>query len=92
MGIAHPYLIQVHEKLHFLNLSDGYIFLNQRRKLVGWLCFTSHRQRDHLEMAPPFTVPCEGCKARLYTVPTGNRTLARRVAVQYTTAAPCQFH
>ena len=25
----------------------------------GWLCFTSHRQRGHLEMASPFTVPCE---------------------------------
>ena len=31
--------------------------------LVGWLCFTSHRQRGHLETAPPFTVPCEGHKA-----------------------------
>ena len=28
--------------------------------LVGWLCLTSHRQRGHLETAPPFTVPCEG--------------------------------
>ena len=25
--------------------------------LVGWLCFMSHRQRGHLETAPPFTVP-----------------------------------
>ena len=24
------------------------------------LCFTSYRQRGHLETAPPFTVPCEG--------------------------------
>ena len=32
--------------------------------LVGWLCFTSHRQRSHLEMVPPFTVPCEGREAR----------------------------
>ena len=32
--------------------------------LVGWLCFTSHGQRGHLEMAPPFAVPCEGCEAR----------------------------
>ena len=30
------------------------------RLLVGWLCLTSHRQRGHLETAPPFTVPCEG--------------------------------
>ena len=29
-------------------------------KMVGWLCFTSHRQRGHLETAPLFTVPCEG--------------------------------
>ena len=32
--------------------------------LVGWLCLTSHRQRGHLETAPPFTVPCEGREAR----------------------------
>ena len=32
--------------------------------LVGWLCLTSNRQRGHLETAPPFTVPCEGCEAR----------------------------
>ena len=32
--------------------------------LVGWLCLTSHQQRGHLEMAPPFTVPCEGRDAR----------------------------
>ena len=30
----------------------------------GWLCFTSLRQRGHLETAPPFTVPCEGREAR----------------------------
>ena len=29
-----------------------------------WLCLTSHRQRGHLETAPPFTVPCEGREAR----------------------------
>ena len=32
--------------------------------LVGWLCLTSHRQRGHLETAPPFTVPCEEREAR----------------------------
>ena len=26
--------------------------------LVGWLCFTSHRHRGHLETAPLFTAPC----------------------------------
>ena len=31
---------------------------------VGWLCLTSHRQRGHLDMAAPFTVPCEGREAR----------------------------
>ena len=37
--------------------------------LVGWLCLTSHRQRGHLETAPPFTVPYEGREAPniLYT-------------------------
>ena len=32
-------------------------------KRVRWLCLTSHRQRGHLETAPPFTVPCEGREA-----------------------------
>ena len=32
--------------------------------MIGWLCFTSHRQRGNLEMAPPFTVPCKGHEAR----------------------------
>ena len=40
----------------------------------GLLCFTSHRQRGHLDTTPPFTVPCERREARFYTVPTGNRT------------------
>ena len=53
--------------------------------LVGWLGFTSHRQRGHLETAPPFTVPSEGRGAR-------NRTPGRRVAVHYTTTSPRQFH
>ena len=41
-------------------------FLTQRKTkdLVGRLCLTSHRQRGHLETAPPFTVPCEGREAR----------------------------
>ena len=32
--------------------------------LVGWLCFTTHRQRGILETAPPFTVPFEEREAR----------------------------
>ena len=59
---------------------------------VCWLCFTSHRQRGHLETVPPFTVHCEGREARFYTVPTGNRTPGRRVAVHNTTAAPRKLH
>ena len=42
--------------------------------LVGWLCFTPHRQRGHLETAPPFTVLAKDVKLGFYTVPTGNRT------------------
>ena len=37
---------------------------DELQMLVGWLCLTSHRQRGHLETAPPFTVPCEGLEAR----------------------------
>ena len=35
--------------------------------MIGWLCFTSHRQRGHLETAPQFTVPCEGHEARFFS-------------------------
>ena len=60
--------------------------------LVGWLCFTSRRQRGHLETAPTFTLPCEGHEARFFTVPTENRTPGRCVAVHYTSAAPRQLN
>ena len=41
--------------------------------LVGWLCFTSHRQRGHLETAPPCTVPCKGREAwQSITLPLGH--------------------
>ena len=56
---------------------------------VGWLCFTSHRQRGHLETVPPFTVPIE--KLVFHTIPTGNGTPGRRVAIHYTTVAPRQL-
>ena len=36
-----------------------------KMKYVGWLCFTSHRQRGHLETAPLFIVPSKGREARL---------------------------
>ena len=36
---------------------------NVNLMLVGWLCFTSHQQRGHLETAPPFSVSCEGREA-----------------------------
>ena len=52
----------------------------------GWLHFTSYRQRGHLEMAQQLTVSWEGravVKLVKYTVPTGNRTPGRRMAVHY---------
>ena len=48
--------IMIYTYLHNLTSLSGW--------LVGWLCLTSHRQRGHLETAPPFTVPCEGREAR----------------------------
>ena len=41
--------------LHCIIQSDG---------LFICMCLTSLQQRGHLEMAPPFTVPCEGREAR----------------------------
>ena len=49
--------------------------------LVGWLYLTSHRQQGREEFA----------KDGFYTVPTGNRTPCRCMAVHYTTAAPPQL-
>ena len=49
--------------------------------MVGWLCFMSHQQQGHLEKKPSFTVPCMDVKLGKYTIPTGDRTPARRVAV-----------
>ena len=51
-------------------------------KPTGWLCLTSHRQRGHLETAPL----AKDVKLGFYTVPTGNRTPGRYVAVYYTTS------
>ena len=39
--------------------------------LVGWLCFTSHRQRGHLETAHLLSL-AKDVKLGFYTVPTGN--------------------
>ena len=47
----------------------------------GWLCFTPHRQRGHLLSL------AKDVKLGFYTVPTGNRTPSRCVAVHYTAAA-----
>ena len=56
------------------------------------LCFTSLQQRAHLETAPPFTVPSKDVKLGKYTVPTGNRTPGRHMAVHYATTAPRKLH
>ena len=56
--------------------------------VFGWLCFTSHRQRGHLETAPHLLSLVKDAKLVKYTVPTGNRTPGHRMAVHYTTAAP----
>ena len=50
-----------------INVHETIMLLNLQYWLVGWLCLTSHRQRGHLETAPPFTVPCEGCEAPMYS-------------------------
>ena len=46
---------------HIINkVSKSISIIYRASQMVGWLCLTSHRQRGHLETAPPFTVPCEG--------------------------------
>ena len=65
---------------------------NDKKHLVGWLCFTFHRQRGHLETAPPFAVPCEGREALFLhrshresnPAPTRDSPLHYRCATQLT--------
>ena len=52
------------------------------------LCFTSLQQRGHLETAPFLLSLAKDVKLGKYTVPTGNRTPNRHVAVHYATATP----
>ena len=53
-----------HFLIYWLIKYDDIHFLNRNNEMIGWLCLTSHRQRGHLETAPPFTVPYEGREAR----------------------------
>ena len=64
------------------------MLISPNERLVGLLCLTSHRQRGHLEAAPPFTVPCKRRGARFYTVPTGNRTPSRGSPLHNRCATP----
>ena len=59
---------------------------------VGWLFFTPHRQRGHLETAPPFTVPCEGRGARFVHLSHRESNPGPSQGFHYTTAAPRQLH
>ena len=45
-------------------MTDFMIIASSVRLFIGWLCFTSHQQRGHLETAPPFTLPLEGSEAQ----------------------------
>ena len=56
------------------------------------LCFTSLKQRSHLGTHPHLLSLTKDVKLGKYTVPTGNRTQGRRVAVHYANAAPHKLH
>ena len=66
---------------------SSFIDVNNRRT-----CFTSHRQRCHLEKASPLIVPCEGHEARFLHCSHRESNPDSRVVVHYTTAAPRQLH
>ena len=51
----------MHIIVHFKRIGSRHIHKD------GWLCLTSHRQRGHLETAPPFTVSCKGREAWVLT-------------------------
>ena len=68
------------------------VFSDKRTCKMDWLVvFTSHRQRGHLETAPHLLSLAKDMKLGFYTVPAGDRTPGRRVAVHYTTTAPRQL-
>ena len=54
--------------------------------MVGWLCLTSHRRHPHLLSL------AKDVKLDKYTVPTGNWTPGRRMAVHYVAAALRKLH
>ena len=59
--------------------------------MVG--CVLRHIDREVIKGRHPHLLSlAKDVKLGFYTVPTGNRTPDRRVAVQYTTAAPRQLH
>ena len=63
--------------------------------LVDWLCFTSQRQRNHLEMAPPLiklTVLCKGREARFshHSLRESTPGLSRGSLLHYRCATPAQ--
>ena len=57
--------------------------------MTGWLCLTYHRQRGHLETAPPFAVPCEGLEALFLHRTHRELNPGHRVTVHYTGASRC---
>ena len=67
-----------HKKDTILYISISVIYKTHWTTMVGgWLCFTSHRQRGHLETAPPFNVPCERTWSSVNTLfPPGFETRA----------------
>ena len=85
-SVCHPHCSSVH---WFISM-DMYFSSSW---LVLWLCFTPHRQRGHLETAPPFTVPCEGHEARLIhrTHWESNPGPSRGSPLLYRCATPAPF-
>ena len=66
--------------------------LKASTQTIVCLCFTSLQQRSHIETAPHLLSLAKDVELGKYTVPTGNRTPGRRVAVHYATAAPRKLH
>ena len=74
-----------------ISLSDIHtIHMFTKGWLVGWLCLTSHRQRDHLETAAPFTVSCEEHEAQFLhrSHRESNPGLRRGSPLHYPCASP----
>ena len=95
-----PYNIHMLRTLVNLMPTKSYSFFSQPIKQIintlpclavdGWLFYVPSTERSFRDDTPIYC-PLQRTQSLVFTVPSGNRTPGRRVAVHHTTAAPHQL-